>query len=146
LPPMWLLPKIIFQSLPIALVGYTITFSMASILAKKGNYNIRANQEAAALVLNIICFVSSSFIIISLGHRKHVFVVLLLCSDLGIIIQKSSAARCRRQNSNGQLGCMCPAAFGDAFHRTIFPTPTSGDFLNVIVNCQYFIPIFFSVF
>jgi solute carrier family 26, other len=50
LPPMWLLPKIIFQSLPIALVSLSITFSMASVLAKKGNYNIRANQEAAALV------------------------------------------------------------------------------------------------
>jgi MFS superfamily sulfate permease-like transporter len=54
LPPMWLVPKILFQSLPIALVGFTITFSMASILAKKGNYHIRANQEAAALVINCL--------------------------------------------------------------------------------------------
>lgn len=60
LPPMWLVPKILFQSLPIALVGFTITFSMASILAKKGNYQIRANQEAAALVhMFLYNFVSS---------------------------------------------------------------------------------------
>ncbi|XP_065352120.1 prestin-like [Cloeon dipterum] len=47
-PAFWLLPDVIFHSFPIALVGFTITLSMASILAKKGHYKINANQEFLA--------------------------------------------------------------------------------------------------
>ncbi|XP_059491237.1 prestin-like [Neocloeon triangulifer] len=48
LPAFWLLPDIIFHSLPIAVIGFTITLSMASILAKKGHYKVKANQEFIA--------------------------------------------------------------------------------------------------
>lgn len=40
----------LFHSLPIAVVGFTITLSMASILAKKGHYRVQANQEFIACV------------------------------------------------------------------------------------------------
>jgi len=49
-PAFWLLPDVIFHSLPIAVVGFTITLSMASILAKKGHYRVKANQEFIACV------------------------------------------------------------------------------------------------
>jgi len=49
-PAFWLLPEVLFHSLPIAVVGFTITLSMASILAKKGHYRVQANQEFIACV------------------------------------------------------------------------------------------------
>ncbi|XP_065352127.1 prestin-like [Cloeon dipterum] len=48
LPAFWFVPQIALQSLPIAIVGYAITISVATILAKKSKYEIRPNQEFLA--------------------------------------------------------------------------------------------------
>ncbi|XP_059491317.1 prestin-like isoform X2 [Neocloeon triangulifer] len=48
LPAFWLLPQVVVQSLPVAIVAFTITISMAKILSKKGHYKIEANQEFLA--------------------------------------------------------------------------------------------------
>ncbi|KAF4525273.1 hypothetical protein B566_EDAN009356 [Ephemera danica] len=47
-PPLWLVPNIISDGATIAVVAFSINLSMASILAKKGNYSIKANQELLA--------------------------------------------------------------------------------------------------
>ncbi|KAJ1528690.1 hypothetical protein ONE63_007083 [Megalurothrips usitatus] len=47
-PPLWLIPNLLVDGLVICLVAFSINMSMAKILAKKGNYNVSANQELLA--------------------------------------------------------------------------------------------------
>ncbi|RZF40958.1 hypothetical protein LSTR_LSTR013213 [Laodelphax striatellus] len=47
-PPLWLLPKLAVDGLLIALVAFSVNISMASIFAKRDNYDIDANQELLA--------------------------------------------------------------------------------------------------
>lgn len=54
MPPLWLFPKILVDGLVISLVAFSINMSMAKILAKKGHYNVSANQELLAGVRSII--------------------------------------------------------------------------------------------
>lgn len=44
---MWL---VAVDSIAIAIVSYSVTISMAMIIAKKQNYEVRPNQELLALV------------------------------------------------------------------------------------------------
>ncbi|XP_039297154.1 solute carrier family 26 member 6 isoform X2 [Nilaparvata lugens] len=48
LPPLWLLPKLAVDGFLIALVAFSVNISMASIFAKRDNYDIDANQELLA--------------------------------------------------------------------------------------------------
>ncbi|XP_022187439.2 solute carrier family 26 member 6-like [Nilaparvata lugens] len=48
LPPLWLLPKLAVDGFLIALVAFSINISMASIFARRDNYDIDANQELLA--------------------------------------------------------------------------------------------------
>lgn len=50
MPPIKLLWLVAVDSIAIAIVSYSVTISMAMILAKKSNYEVRANQELLALV------------------------------------------------------------------------------------------------
>lgn len=50
LPPIRLLWIVAIDSIAIAIVSYTVTISMAMILAKKHNYEVRPNQELLAMV------------------------------------------------------------------------------------------------
>lgn len=50
LPPIHLIWKVAIDSIAIAIVSYTVTISMAMILAKKHNYEVRPNQELLAMV------------------------------------------------------------------------------------------------
>lgn len=50
LPPIQLIWKVAIDSIAIAIVSYTVTISMAMILAKKHNYEVRPNQELLAMV------------------------------------------------------------------------------------------------
>lgn len=50
LPPIELLWLVAVDSIAIAIVSYTVTISMALILAKKQNYEVRPNQELLAMV------------------------------------------------------------------------------------------------
>ncbi|OQV17037.1 Sulfate transporter [Hypsibius exemplaris] len=48
-PDMMLVPDIIFECLPIAVVGFTITVSLGKLFAQKFKYEIEPNQEMKAL-------------------------------------------------------------------------------------------------
>lgn len=58
LPPIKLLWLVAVDSIAIAIVSYTVTISMALILAKKQNYEVRPNQELLAMVKSILLFIS----------------------------------------------------------------------------------------
>uniref|UniRef100_A0A182QUW9 STAS domain-containing protein n=1 Tax=Anopheles farauti TaxID=69004 RepID=A0A182QUW9_9DIPT len=49
LPDFSLMPSILLDSFPVAMVGYTVSVSMALIFAKKENYEIGFNQELFAM-------------------------------------------------------------------------------------------------
>lgn len=50
MPPVKLLWLVAVDSIAIAIVSYSVTISMAMIIAKKQNYEVRPNQELLALV------------------------------------------------------------------------------------------------
>lgn len=51
LPPLELLGKVAFGAIPIAIVSYTVSISMAVMMSIKRKYDVRPNQELFALVL-----------------------------------------------------------------------------------------------
>lgn len=57
MPPTPLLWKVALDAIPVTIVSYSVTVSMAMILAKKQNYEVRPNQELLAMV--------------SMEHRLH---------------------------------------------------------------------------
>lgn len=50
MPPIPLLWKVALDAIPVTIVSYSVTISMAMILAKKQNYEVRPNQELLAMV------------------------------------------------------------------------------------------------
>lgn len=48
LPPLWLIPQVLVDGLVIAIVAFSVNISMASIFARKCNYEVDANQELLA--------------------------------------------------------------------------------------------------
>ena len=56
MPPIKLIGMVAFDSIAIAVVSYSVTISMGMIIAKKRNYEVRANQELLALVSTFLCF------------------------------------------------------------------------------------------
>lgn len=50
MPPLSLIWKVALDAIPVTIVSYSVTVSMAMILAKKQNYEVRPNQELFALV------------------------------------------------------------------------------------------------
>lgn len=50
IPPMDLVGKVALGALPIAIVSYSITISMALVMSTKREYTVRPNQEMIALV------------------------------------------------------------------------------------------------
>lgn len=49
-PPIELIGKVALGALPISIVSYSISISMALVMSVKKKYNVRANQEMVALV------------------------------------------------------------------------------------------------
>lgn len=49
MPNLELIPTVILDAFPIAVVAYTVTLSMGLIFAKKANYEVDANQELLAM-------------------------------------------------------------------------------------------------
>lgn len=55
LPPVELMWTVAVEAIPITIVSYSVTISMAMILAKKQNYEVRPNQELFAMgVSNLV--------------------------------------------------------------------------------------------
>lgn len=52
IPPIPLMWMVVFDAIPVTIVSYSVTVSMAMILAKKQNYEVRPNQELLAMVIN----------------------------------------------------------------------------------------------
>lgn len=50
MPPLQLMWEMAFQALPLTIVAYTISLSMALMMAQKNKYEVRPNQELVALV------------------------------------------------------------------------------------------------
>lgn len=50
MPSTSLLWTVVFDAIPVTIVSYSVTISMAMILAKKQNYEVRPNQELLAMV------------------------------------------------------------------------------------------------
>ncbi|KFB34784.1 Slc26a5 [Anopheles sinensis] len=96
LPDFSLMPSIIIDSFPIAMVGYTVSVSMALIFAKKENYEIGFNQELFAMGAGNVfgsffsCFpfaasLSRSSIQYSVGGRTQIASV-ISCGLLAIVL------------------------------------------------------------
>lgn len=57
-----LIPEVIVDSIPIAVVGFTILLSMSKLFAKKGGYKVNANQDLLAIgTANVIASFFSCF-------------------------------------------------------------------------------------
>uniref|UniRef100_A0A2M3Z5P6 Putative sulfate/bicarbonate/oxalate exchanger sat-1 n=1 Tax=Anopheles braziliensis TaxID=58242 RepID=A0A2M3Z5P6_9DIPT len=96
LPDFSLMPSIIIDSIPVTMVGYTVSVSMALIFAKKENYEIGFNQELFAMGAgNVVgsffsCFpfaasLSRSSIQYSAGGRTQIASV-ISCGLLAIVL------------------------------------------------------------
>ncbi|XP_035893216.1 solute carrier family 26 member 10-like [Anopheles stephensi] len=96
LPDFSLMPSILIDSFPVAMVGYTVSVSMALIFAKKENYEIGFNQELFAMGTgNVLgsffsCFpfaasLSRSSIQYSVGGRTQIASV-ISCGLLAIVL------------------------------------------------------------
>ncbi|ETN66025.1 sulfate transporter [Anopheles darlingi] len=96
LPDFSLMPSIIIDSFPVAMVGYTVSVSMALIFAKRENYEIGFNQELFAMGAgNVVgsffsCFpfaasLSRSSIQYSVGGRTQIASV-ISCGLLAIVL------------------------------------------------------------
>uniref|UniRef100_A0AAG5DPI6 STAS domain-containing protein n=1 Tax=Anopheles atroparvus TaxID=41427 RepID=A0AAG5DPI6_ANOAO len=96
LPDFSLMPSIIIDSFPVAMVGYTVSVSMALIFAKKENYEIGFNQELFAMGAGNVfgsffsCFpfaasLSRSSIQYSVGGRSQIASV-ISCGLLAIVL------------------------------------------------------------
>uniref|UniRef100_A0A182WFT8 STAS domain-containing protein n=1 Tax=Anopheles minimus TaxID=112268 RepID=A0A182WFT8_9DIPT len=91
-----LMPSILIDSFPVAMVGYTVSVSMALIFAKKENYEIGFNQELFAMGTGNVfssffsCFpfaasLSRSSIQYSVGGRTQIASV-ISCGLLAIVL------------------------------------------------------------
>uniref|UniRef100_A0A182M3G9 STAS domain-containing protein n=1 Tax=Anopheles culicifacies TaxID=139723 RepID=A0A182M3G9_9DIPT len=96
LPDFSLMPSILIDSFPVAMVGYTVSVSMALIFAKKENYEIGFNQELFAMGTGNVfssffsCFpfaasLSRSSIQYSVGGRTQIASV-ISCGLLAIVL------------------------------------------------------------
>ncbi|XP_053671172.1 solute carrier family 26 member 10-like [Anopheles nili] len=96
LPDFSLMPSILLDSFPVAMVGYTVSVSMALIFAKKENYEIGFNQELFAMGTGNVfgsffsCFpfaasLSRSSIQYSVGGRTQIASV-ISCALLAIVL------------------------------------------------------------
>lgn len=90
------MPSILIDSFPVAMVGYTVSVSMALIFAKKENYEIGFNQELFAMGTGNVfasffsCFpfaasLSRSSIQYSVGGRTQIASV-ISCGLLAIVL------------------------------------------------------------
>lgn len=52
LPPVHIFASVLFDSIPVAIVAYAVSLSMAKIFARKRGYNVKNNQELLALGLS----------------------------------------------------------------------------------------------
>lgn len=78
LPPVKLLWMVAVDSIAIAIVSYTVTISMAMILAKKHDYEVRPNQELLAMVNFARNFISSHNVILIIIFRCRAYQILLV--------------------------------------------------------------------
>lgn len=88
-PPMELFPRVLVDSFVITVVAYTVSYSIAKILAKKHNYTIDATQELYALGISNIAgsFFSCAPIAASLSRS-------LIQESVGGITQIASFISC----------------------------------------------------